>query len=348
MAGTGGCMVFVWTFIWNYDIMNQQKKYGGRSMNRKILVTIPFNDGQKEKIKAGAPEADITFMPMKDVTEEIACGAEVIMGNVDPALFKNSENLRWIQLNSAGADAYCKAGVLREEQILTCSSGAYDISVSENMVAYTLTMMKKLYSYYDNQKKHTWRDEGDVMSAWQSRIVVVGLGKIGLAYARRMKAMGSYVIGVKKHAGPAPEGVDEVYTMDCLQECLSQADVVACVLPGTPQTKGMMGKEQFAAMKKTAYFINTGRGDAVDLEALCDAVEQGEIAGAALDVMSPEPLPEDHRAWEIPGLFITPHIAGKFHIPVTLEIIADICGENLRRYLAGEELTHVVNREMGY
>ncbi len=297
---------------------------------------------------AAAAGAAVVFQDTETVTAKDTADADIIIGNLSPQLIRSAGSLKWLQLNSAGADIYCQPGVLKEETILTNVSGAYDISVSEGMVAGTMAMFRKLYCYYDNQKQNVWRDEGMMQSAYGACVVVLGLGNIGLSYARKMKAMGSYIIGVKRHAGAAPEGVDELYTMEHLEECLKRADLVAAVLPGTPETAHLMGKEQFAAMKKTAYFLNVGRGNAVDQDALYEALENGEIAGAMLDVTEVEPLPADDRLWGAKNLYLTPHVTGGFHIPVTLDIIADICAENLRRYLAGEGLRCVVNRALGY
>lgn len=314
----------------------------------KILVTVPFTEEQKNMIQSASEEQEVLFMESNEVTEEIIVGVDIIIGNLSPELIKKAANLKWLQLNSAGADAYCVPGVLKEDTILTNASGAYDISVSEAMVAGTFGLFKKLYTYYDNQKACLWQDEGAVQSAYGACIVILGLGNIGLSYARKMKAMGSYIIGVKRHASAPVEGVDEIYTMNDLNECLKKADLVVSILPGTPETYKMMGKEQFAAMKKSAYFMNFGRGNSVDEDALYEALETGEIAGAMLDVTEIEPLPEENKLWKAKNLYIMPHVAGGFHIPVTLENIASLSAENLKRYLRGEALKNVIDRTRGY
>lgn len=313
-----------------------------------ILVTIPFTEEQKRLIENASNGNDISFLTPEQLTEELIEHAEIIIGNLSPSLIKKASNLKWLQLNSAGADAYCVPGILNEEAILTNASGAYDISVSEAMVAGTFGLFKKLYTYYDNQKEHVWKDEGMVQSAYGACVVVLGLGNIGLSYARKMKAMGSYVIGIKRHVSVIPDGVDEVYCVEQLDECLKRADIVVSVLPGTPETEHMMSKEQFRIMKNTAYFINVGRGNFVDQDALYEALENGEIAGAMLDVTEPEPLPPEHKLWEAKNLYIMPHVAGGFHIPVTLDTIAGICADNLKRYLNGEKLKNIVDRTKGY
>ncbi len=318
-------------------------------MNKGIvLVTIPFTEKQKEKLRKTAPEAKFLFVSKSEVTKEQLQEAEVIMGNVSAEQLRSASQLKWLQLNSAGANTYCEPGVLKREVLLTNASGAYDISVSENMVAATMAMFKKLYRYYDNQKQHLWRDEGDAMSPWGATVVILGLGNIGLAYARRMKAMGSYIIGIKSRVGDLPEGVDELHTLDDLPDSLKRADVVANILPETPNTIHLLGKEEFALMKPSAYVVNMGRGSAIDPDALYHALKTGEIAGAALDVTEPEPLPADHRLWDAPNVYIMPHVAGDFHIPVTLEIISDYCAENLRHYFSKEKLEHLVDRVKMY
>ena len=314
----------------------------------KILVTIPFTEVQKEKIRMAAGDKEISFVHADAVTEEMMVDTDILMGNLPIPLIQKAAGLKWLQLNSAGADAFCRPGVLSEETVLTNASGAYDISVSEGMVAATFALFKKLYPYHDNQKQHLWKDEGMVQSAYGACIVILGLGNIGLSYARKMKAMGSYIIGVKRHADAVPEGVDEVCTMEQLEDCLRRADLVVSVLPGTEKTAYLMGKEQFSVMKPTAYFINVGRGNLVDSDVLYEALEAGEIAGAMLDVTEVEPLPAQHRLWSAKNLYILPHVTGGFHIPVTLDVIADICSKNLKHYLAGEPLENVVNRELGY
>lgn len=317
-------------------------------MSDIILVTIPFTETQKKKIADAAAPEKVTFLKASEITDEQLQNAEVIIGNVDPTVVSAAGKLKWMQLNSAGANQYIPKGILAEETVLTCASGAYAQSVTEAMISATMALYRKVTDYYDNQKKHLWKDEGDFQSPYGATVVVLGLGNIGCAYARIMKAMGSYVIGLNKHPGEKPDCVDELYTMEYFDECLKRADLVACILPGTAETKGMIGKKQLKAMKSTAYLLNFGRGNSVDSIALYEALKAGEIAGAALDVTDPEPLPADHILWDAPNILITPHCAGKFHIPVTLDNISDIVAANLKHYLKGEPLEHVVNRKLGY
>ena len=169
-------------------------------------------------------------------------------------------------------------------------------------------------------------------------MLVVGLGDIGLHFARLASALGAHVIGLKRSMGPCPEGVHELHTMDELDEWLPKVDVVASFVPSTAATHHMYTKERLMAMKDTAIFLNSGRGDAVASEVLYEALSEGWIASAGIDVTEPEPLPTDSPLWQLPNLMMTPHISGQFHLPETFERIVDIAAANLEAYLKGEKL----------
>ena len=150
------------------------------------------------------------------------------------------------------------------------------------------------------------------------------------------------MIGMKRSPGVCPEAMDELRNMDDLETLLPKADVVASFLPSTEETRGMIDKQFLGRMKEGSLLLNGGRGDVVCTEDLCDALEQGHLAGAALDVTAPEPLPKDHRIWDIPNAFVTPHISGSYHLPETLENVVNIAVENVRRYAKGEKLRNLV------
>ena len=155
-------------------------------------------------------------------------------------------------------------------------------------------------------------------------------------------------IGVKRRPSAKPDCVDELCTMEVLDEQLPRADVIFSVLPGTDATYHMYTAERFGLMKKSAVFLNCGRGGAVESAVLYEALKNGTIAAAAVDVTEPEPLPTDSPLWQLDNLLITPHISGQNHLPATFERVVNIAAENLRRYLAGEELLNVVDWETGY
>lgn len=315
---------------------------------KAILVLIPVEDRHKRCLEDIGTDCEFIYTNAEKLTDEQISRASVIIGNAPVSMMPLAKQLEWIQLNSAGADAYCKPDVLRPETLLTNATGAYGLAVSEHMLAMTMMLQKKLHLYHSNQKLHLWKDEGNVTSICKSVTLVLGLGDIGSSYAKKMKALGSHVIGIKRRVADIPEYLDELYTMDKLEELLPRADIVAMTLPNSPSTYHIINRERLALMKPAALLINGGRGTAIDQDALCAALQDGRLGGCAADVTDPEPLPEEHPLWDAPNMLITPHISGSYHLQETLEQIVRISSDNLRRFLAGEPLKNLVNRQAGY
>ncbi len=311
---------------------------------KQVLVLIPMKESQRERLERALPQAEYTYTSIKEVTEEQVQQAQIIFGNAPAEMIQSSEKLIWLHLNSAGYDPYVREGVLDKHTILTTSSGAYGKAVSEHAFAMLLAMQKKLHLYRDDQKKHIWGEEGEVVSIADSTVLVLGAGDIGQRFAEQAHALGAYVIGVKRSPGACPACMDELHTTEELERLLPKADAVVSFLPSTDETRGLFDREKFSLMRPGSFFVNGGRGDLVRTEDLCDALESGHLAGAALDVTNPEPLPADHRLWDIPGAFVTPHVSGFYHLPETLRNVVNICIENAGRYAAGETLRNVVNR----
>ena len=317
-------------------------------MMKKILVVLPVEDRHKKLLEEAAPDAVFTYSSISEVTEEMVQEANVIVGNVPAKLVKASENLEFLQLNSAGADAYIKEGILHPSTILTNATGAYSKAVSEHLFAMALALQKKLHLYRDDQFDGVWNDYGQVTSFSDATVLVVGLGDIGLAFARLCKAMGAHTIGIKRRPSDCPEGVDELYLTEELLKVVPRADFVVSVLPGTAETYHIFDADFFSSMKSTAIFLNAGRGGLVDQDALLLALENGEIYAAGLDVTDPEPLPADHPLWKQRNLMITPHISGQYHLQETFERIVRIAAENLEHYSKKETLRNVVDFSTGY
>ncbi len=309
---------------------------------KKILAVIPMTQIQRDRLEQILPNAVFIYTTVSNVTREQVQQAEIILGNVPADMIQASPNLAWLHLNSAGYDPYAKEGVLGSHTILTNSTGAYGKAVSEHMFAMLLAFQKKLHLYRDDQRKRLWGDEGDVSSITDTTVLILGAGNIGNHFAELAHALGACVIGVKRTPGECPSYMDELHTMDKFRELLPKADAVVSFLPSTDETRGLFNQELFHLMKAGSFFLNGGRGDLVCTEDLCDALESGRLAGAALDVTDPEPLPENHRLWEMPNAFITPHVSGGYHLPETLRNVVEICLENVRRYADGDELRNVV------
>lgn len=314
----------------------------------KILVTLPVTDDQKAAFQAAAPEAEILYMPANEVTEELLQTVSATIGNISPSKFHGYENIKWVQLNSAGTDGYTTPGVLAPGTILCNATGAYGLAISEHMIAQLMMRIKRLDQYYDAQHRKEWADFGTVKSIEGSTTLVVGLGDIGGEFARKMNALGSHVIGIRRNVGEKPEYLDALYSLDELDELLPQADYVACSLPGTKATYHLFNAERLALMKEGAVLLNVGRGSAVDSYALNDALRSGHLGGACVDVVEPEPLPQGHPLWEAPNLLLTPHVSGFFHLPETLARIVRISVANLEAFAVGRPLKNQVDFTTGY
>lgn len=335
----------------------------------RILVTIPCEPEHREALEKAAPGCEFRFclagdgafgpplgdnlpfgelVPASPLTGEDADWAQIILGNVPPKLLHGSEELKWLQTNSAGVEGYLKPGVLGKNTQLTNATGAYGLAISEHMLGMLFMVLKKLELYRDRQASGTWASLGKVSSVYGSTVLVLGMGDIGGEFGRRCKALGAKVIGVRRQEREKPDYADEVHLLSDLDRLLPQADVVAVTLPGTQATKNLMSRERIDKMKDGAVLLNVGRGFIVDTEALCDALESGKLSGAGVDVTEPEPLPADHRLWRIPTAVVTPHISGYYHLKETHRRIVGIFTENLKRFFAGEPLKNQIDFDAGY
>lgn len=313
-----------------------------------VLITIPLEKKHMEMLESMAPDADFVYATASEADEAMIAEADVILGNVEPELINASDRLKWLQLNNAGADAYTKPGILSPETILTNASGAYGLNISEHMLGMLLMLIKKFDRYYLAQRSKDWTDFGTVRSIWGSRVLILGLGDIGGQFAKKVHALGAYTIGIKRHIGNKPDYLDELTDMEHLDEQLALADFIACSLPASDDTYHLFNSDRFSIMKNDSILINIGRGSLIDSLALCEALKNGSIGGACLDVTEPEPLPQDHPLWDAPNLILTPHVSGHYHLPETLERIRHIAIENFKAYVNGEPLKNKVDRKTGY
>jgi len=187
-------------------------------------------------------------------------------------------------------------------------------------------------------REEKWEIEGQT-------IAVLGLGDVGGTLAQKCKQLGMRVLGVRRSGEPFP-GLDGVYPPSALATILPEADHVALCLPGTSETRHLLGAAEIALLKPTACVYNVGRGSALDQDALIAALREGRLGGAGLDVTTPEPLPDESPLWDLPNVILGQHSSG--HSPFNHDRITDIFANNLARYLKGEPLVNVVDKTRGY
>lgn len=313
-----------------------------------ILVLFPFSDEERVLLEGCAPNASFVYSNPDQVSEQQLATAEVVLGNFPIGRLKEAKALRFLQLWSAGSDAYAAEGVLPKGILLTNATGSYGLAISEYMVGVLLSLNKKLHLYRDQQHKGVWESLGEMRSIWNSTVLVIGLGDLGGEFAKRIKAFDAKVIGVRRAGLDKPDYVDELYLSDNLDALLPLADTVALCLPQTADTQNLMNRERIAKMKPGAVLLNVGRGSAVDADALCDALDAGRLSGAALDVTVPEPLPADSRLWKTKNLILTPHVSGGSSLPETHNRLVRLMAENLTAFIQEKPLKNLVDAGTGY
>lgn len=311
-----------------------------------ILLISAFSDTQKAELQALVPSWPIVFGSYASVTSDMVSKANIIIGNVPVPLLASAQSLKWLQLYSSGSSQFSEA--LSDTIKLTCCTGAFGTTVSEHLLTIVLAVMKNIPLYNAAQTKSNWIKCVPHRMVEGSTVLVVGTGDIGSSFARKIQAMGATVLGCRRTASAPFSGFDAIYTTEELDDIIPRADIIALTLPETSATIHLFDARRLRLMKNNAIIANVGRGNAIDTEALCDVMQEGHLAAAALDVTEEEPLPPEHRLWKTPRVLITPHSAGGLISGYTVNLVFAICLENLRRYRDGKELTHKVNRETGY
>lgn len=244
-------------------------------------------------------------------------------------------DLDWIHSVQAGVDRFPFEALEERSIALTNSTGIHGDSVGDTVAGYMLAFARRLHVYRDQQRDRewSWPAHDEPFSLRGERLCVVGLGGLGRGIAARADALGMDVVGVKRTPTPV-EGVNEVYPSDRLHEAVGDARFVALAVPLTPATEGLVGADEFAAMRSDAYLINVARGDVVDQDALVAALAEGSVAGAALDVFEEEPLPESSPLWDREEVIVTPHAAAAHR--EYADRVGAIVAESLRRQARGE------------
>ncbi len=277
--------------------------------------------------------------------DEKLADAEVIYGFPPKNIIRRAPTLRWMQSHLAGVERFLVPEIIESPVILTSSKGIHGAQVSELALAMMLMLAKQAQSWFRLKEQKRWQPfVPQVLHA--KTLGVLGLGNIGQEVARLARAFGMRVIVLESRQIEKPEYVDLILPPERLRDLLSQGDFVVITLPLTPETRGLIGEVELKAMKPTAYLINVARGGIVDEPALIKALKEKRIAGAGLDVFGTEPLPADSVFWDLPNVIISPHIAGRREDYNALA--TRLFCENLERYLIGEQLLNIIDKQKGF
>jgi phosphoglycerate dehydrogenase-like enzyme len=253
-------------------------------------------------------------------------------------------SLKWVQLCSTGFSDNITTEIIRGEVTLTNAPGLHTIPIAESVLAAMLEHAKCFKQRREDQKSHAW-NQVKANELYGKTALLIGLGNIGKRVAHLCKSFNMKVIGTKRRVTTV-DNVDEVFPSNQILEYLPEADYVVVAAPLTSETEHLLGRDEFEAMKKTAYFINIGRGKITHESSLIKALEDNWISGAYLDVFEVEPLPENHVLWDLPNVFLVPH--DSHSSPYIGDRVIDIFTENLERYIQGKELLYVCSPERGY
>jgi phosphoglycerate dehydrogenase-like enzyme len=322
-------------------------------MPTRFLMLPPQTAQTREwgaRLAAELPELEVVVAEDRVAAERATAAADAAFGTIPPDLLRQARQLRWLQAPQAAPPAgYYYPELIAHPVTITNFREIYNDHIGAHVMAFVLAFARGLHRYVPQQLRREWQkpaaNEG-VVHLPAATALVVGVGGIGSEVARLCAAFGMRVIGVDERRREAPSGLAALYRADQLDALLPQADFVILTVPHTPETEGFMNRARFQEMKRTAFFINVGRGLTTRLDDLVAAIEAGEIAGAGLDVFETEPLPADHKLWALPGVLLTPHTAG--YGPHLDERRYAVILDNCRRFLAGQPLRNVVDKARWY
>lgn len=299
--------------------------------------------------KAAGDDADIVVARSMSEFEQAVADADGIIGGISKELFPKAKNLRWVQSISAGVEAYSfwPEFMASDVQLTNCKV-VQGPTIGDHAFALLLSLTRGMNDYIANRRQ--WKSRGDAPAGMTElpgmTAVIVGMGGIGTQIAQRAHGFGMNVIGVDPKDMPVSVFAPTIVPPDRLNEVLPKADVVFVAAPLTPESEHMIAEEQFDRMKRGAYFVAVSRGRLYDKGALIKAIDSQKLAGAGLDVTDPEPLPANDPLWDFDNIVITPHVAShaKGSDDRRLELVVD----NVGRFARGENLTHVVDKSVGY
>lgn len=290
----------------------------------------------REAIRRLLPDADAAFTPF-----------------VDRDVFPSAARLRWVQVPAVGVGGLLYPELVASAVVVTCARGVRARAIAEHVLGVTIALARQLPLAIRAQVRREWiqdvfeRETSGVRTLAGRRMGIVGLGSIGQEVAKMAAAFGLRVSAIRRRVGGRlPDGVDEVLPPDRLLDLLAESDVVVLAAPLTPATDRLIGRRELARITPGAFLINVSRGNLVDDPALVQALGEGRLGGAALDVFTDEPLGGDSPYWDMPNVIVTPHACGAMHDywPRLVELFAD----NLRRFERGDPLLNVVDKVAGY
>jgi phosphoglycerate dehydrogenase-like enzyme len=315
----------------------------------KFVMLPPQSDitrGWGRQLAEAMPEVRVVIAEDQATAEREIVDAEAAFGWLPRELLAKAKRLRWLQApQAAPAAGYYYPEMIEHALSVTNFREIFNDHISTHIMAFVLAFARGLHVYIPQQLRREWKKPGEnrgVVALPEATALIVGVGGIGAETARLAAGFGITVLATDARRSDTPPGVAELHKPDALDSLLPRADFVILTVPHTPATEGFMNRARFQRMKRSAFFINIGRGMTTKLDDLVAALNAGEIAGAALDVYEHEPLPSDHPLWTMPNVLMTPHMAG--YGPHLDERRYQIMIDNCRAFLDGKPLRNIVDK----
>jgi phosphoglycerate dehydrogenase-like enzyme len=298
------------------------------------------------KLAAELPEMTLIMAEDEATASAAIVDADGAFGTLHPQLLARARKLRWLQSPQIAPPAgFYFPELVAHPLVVTNMREIFNDRIGAHIMAFVLAFARDFHTYIPQQLRGEWNPRADNMGVVhlpEATMLVVGVGGIGAEAARLAAAFGMNVIGTDARRETPCEGLAELHKPEALDALLPRADFVVLTVPHTPATEGFMNRARFQRMKKSAFFINIGRGRTTKLDDLVAALEAGEIAGAGLDVFEQEPLPPGHKLWTVPNVLITPHTAG--YGPYLDDRRYEILRDNCRAMLEGGALRNPVDK----
>ena len=304
----------------------------------KVYEQALTRTGLVDRIELHAVNVD------QSLPDDLAARADILVGQRPGSYLKRMPRLRWIQATTAGVDPWLANQDLSTEVTLCCARGSHRISMPENILGALFHLTKPYMPIALDQREGRWTRRQSVPLAGKT-LGILGLGAIGQELARKAAALEMRVIGTKRTPARIAH-VEKVYAPEDTDEVLGASDFLLLLLPSTSATENFINAGRLRAMKPTGWLLNFARGALIVDADLIAAVQSKTIAGAVLDVFREEPLPATHPFWKTEGILVLPHLGGGH--PDRSKDVAALFADNARRFLAGEPLNAVVDRERGY
>jgi phosphoglycerate dehydrogenase-like enzyme len=316
-----------------------------------IVLRMELEDKYLARLREECPDAEYVVAADEESWRKVRGRAEAVIGGGAPAAedLDAAPKLRWIQATSAGVEAFMTPELAGRDLVLTNFSGIHATNIADHVLALIFAFARDLKTLLGRQARHEWPEGDDALTTFEpsgQTLGIVGLGDIGEVLAQKAHGLGMRVLALQRHPYNPPPSIDRVLTGDELPELLKESEHVVLCLPLTDATRHIIGREELGQMRRGAYLYNIGRGGLIDQEALMEALRDGRLAGAGLDVTDPEPLPADSPLWDLPNVLVTGHTAAA--TPKLWERGIELVLDNVRRFLSDEELRNVVNTKAGY